>query len=44
LTLAASDRPQHIEIATQGGFVPADVSPGSRDQRRLACWLEIAEP
>ncbi len=31
-----------MEISTNGGFVPANVDPASRDVRRLGCWIEIA--
>jgi hypothetical protein len=34
---------QRLEISTRGGFVPAEVSPGSQDERRLSCWMEIVE-
>jgi hypothetical protein len=30
-----------IEIATEGGFVPAEVDPAARDRRRLGVWVEV---
>ncbi len=43
LPLTGGSGPQRLEISTRGGFVPAEVSTGSRDKRRLACWMEIVE-
>jgi len=30
-----------VEIVTQGGFVPADVDPATRDRRHLGVWVEV---
>jgi hypothetical protein len=30
-----------VEIATDGGFVPAEMDPTSRDRRRLGVWVEV---
>lgn len=30
-----------LRITTTGGFVPADVEPGSRDRRLLGCWVTL---
>jgi hypothetical protein len=43
LPLTGGASPQRLEISTRGGFVPAEVSPGSQDDRRLSCWMEILE-
>jgi hypothetical protein len=41
ISLPAFFEPQQIHVSTSDGFVPADVEPGSRDQRLLGCWIEI---
>jgi hypothetical protein len=30
-----------VEIVTQGGFVPAEIDPTTRDRRRLGVWVEV---
>ena len=37
----SADRFVSVHITSRGGFVPAEVGPGSTDTRRLGCWVAI---
>jgi hypothetical protein len=39
----AHDRLMPLEIRTSTGFVPAEIEPGSRDRRRLGCWVAFGQ-
>jgi hypothetical protein len=41
VTLRSRHTVASVEIVTQGGFVPADVDPTTRDRRRLGVWVEV---
>jgi hypothetical protein len=41
ITLRSRHAVASVEIATEGGFVPADHDPATRDRRRLGVWVEV---
>jgi hypothetical protein len=41
VTLRSRHAVASVEIVTEGGFVPAEVDPSSRDRRRLGVWVEV---
>jgi hypothetical protein len=41
ITLRSRHAVATVEIATTGGFVPAELDPSSRDRRRLGVWVEV---
>jgi len=41
VTLRSRHTVASVEIVTEGGFVPADVDPTTRDRRRLGVWVEV---
>ena len=41
VTLRSRHTVASVEIVTEGGFVPAEVDPTTRDRRRLGVWVEV---
>ena len=41
VTLRSRHTVATVDIATQGGFVPAEQDPTTRDRRRLGVWVEV---
>jgi len=41
VTLRSRHTVASVEIVTEGGFVPAEVDPATRDRRRLGVWVEV---
>jgi hypothetical protein len=41
ITLRSRHTVATVEIVTQGGFVPAEQDPATRDRRRLGVWVEV---
>ena len=41
ITLRSRHSVASVEIVTEGGFVPADHDPATRDRRRLGVWVEV---
>jgi hypothetical protein len=41
VTLRSRHTVASVEIVTEGGFVPADLDPATRDRRRLGVWVEV---
>jgi hypothetical protein len=41
VTLRSRHAVASVEIVTEGGFVPAEVDPATRDRRRLGVWVEV---
>jgi hypothetical protein len=41
LTLRSRHKVASVQIVTEGGFVPSEVDPTTRDRRRLGVWVEV---
>jgi len=41
VTLRSRHAVASVEIVTEGGFVPAEIDPATRDRRRLGVWVEV---